>query len=82
MHVLRRINARKTGQVAIRGITSARSIVDIYEVTSHLGPHLFPKVRVAADKHNDRLILGRDVLNQLMITPKGLASATEIHEQR
>lgn len=78
LRVLRQMNARKTGQVAMRSITGARSIVDIYEVTIGLGPHLFPKVRVAADKHNDMIILGRDVLNQIIVTLNGLASTTEI----
>ena len=78
--ILRRLNARKTGQVALRSITGARSIVSIYEVTLRLRSHLFPKVRVAADTHNDKIILGRDLSNQIIVTLNGLASTTEIHE--
>jgi hypothetical protein len=44
------------------------------------GPHLFSYVRVAADKHNTMIVLGRDILNHLVITLNGLASATEILE--
>ncbi|RIK35789.1 MAG: hypothetical protein DCC55_29225 [Chloroflexi bacterium] len=78
--VLRQMKARKTGQITMRSITGARSIVDVYEVTMRLGSHLFPKVRVAADRHNSTSILGRDVLNQIIVTLNGLASTTEIHE--
>lgn len=77
---LRQMRARKTGQTILRSITGATSIVDIYEVTIQLGPHLFPKVRVAADKHNQMTIVRRDILNQIIITLNGLASTTEIHE--
>jgi hypothetical protein len=77
---LRQINARRTGQVVMRGITGVRTVVDIYEVTMQLGPHRFAKVRVAADRHNDMIILGRDVLNQIIVTLNGLASTTEIHD--
>jgi predicted aspartyl protease len=80
LSVLRQMKARKTSQVALRSITGVRTIVDIYEVTIHLGPHLFPKVRVAADRHNNLIILGRDVLNQIIVTLNGLASTTEVHE--
>ncbi len=78
--VLRRIKARKTGQVIIRTITGARSIANIYEVQLRIGSHNFSKVRVAADKHNKMIVLGRDVLNHLVVTLNGLAAATEIHE--
>lgn len=78
--VQRQMNARRTAQVALRTITGTRSIVDIYEVTLQLGPHHFRKVRVAADRHNAMAILGRDILNQMIVTLNGLAATTEIHE--
>ena len=77
---LRAIKARRAGQVIIRSITDARSIVDIYEIALRLGPHFFPYVRVAADKHNGLIVLGRDVLNQMRVTLNGLAATTEIYE--
>ncbi|MFN8491887.1 MAG: hypothetical protein U0350_30075 [Caldilineaceae bacterium] len=48
---LRTIKAHRAGQVIMRSITGERSIVDIYEVALRIGPHFFPYVRVAADKH-------------------------------
>jgi hypothetical protein len=80
LSILRQLKARKTSQLVMRSITGVGSIVDIYEVTIRLGPHSFPKVRVAADKHNDMMIVGRDILNQIVVTLNGLASMTEIDE--
>jgi len=75
---LRAIKAHRAGQVLIRSITGAPSIVDVYEVALQIGPHRFPYVRVAADKHNQMVVLGRDILSHLVITLNGLASATEL----
>jgi len=67
---LRALKARRIGQVTMRGITSARTLVDIYEVTLQIGPHHFPYVRVAADRQNGIMVLGRD----------GPATMTEIRD--
>ncbi len=77
---LRTIKARRAGQVIMCSITGARSIVDIYEVALRIGPHSFLYVRVAADKHNELIVLGRDVLNQMRVMLNGLAVTTEIYE--
>jgi predicted aspartyl protease len=77
---LRAIKAHRAGQVILRTVTGAPTVVDIYEVALQVGPHLFSYVRVAADKHNTLIVLGRDILNHLVITLNGLASATELLE--
>ncbi|MEZ4864592.1 MAG: hypothetical protein R3C14_25000 [Caldilineaceae bacterium] len=77
---LRAIQARRSGQIIMRTVTGIRSLVDIYTVALQIGPHTFPHVRVAADRQNDMIVLGRDVLNHLIVTLNGLASATEIQE--
>lgn len=77
---LRAIKAHRAGQVILRSVTGAPTIVDVYEVALQVGPHLFSYVRAAADKHNTLIVLGRDILNHLVITLNGLASATEILE--
>ena len=78
--VLKQMNARRVDQVAMRSITGARSIVDIYQISFRLGPYSFPKVRVAADRYNPIMILGRDVLNHMIIVLNGFAGTTEIHD--
>lgn len=68
------------GQVVLRDVTESRTVVNIYEVSLRIGPHRFPHLRVAADLHQGMAILGRDVLNHLVVTLDGLANATEIVE--
>lgn len=77
---LQRIKARRVDRIAMRSITNVRTSVDVYEVSLRVGPHTFHKVRVVADRHNSIMILGRDILNHLVITLNGLAAATELHE--
>ncbi len=54
--------------------------VEMTTIALRIGPHFFPYVRVAADKHNGLIVLGRDVLNQMRVTLNGLATTTEIYE--
>lgn len=75
---LQAIKAHHAGQVFMRSITGMRTVVDVYEVAFQIGPHFFPYMRVAADKHNEIIVLGRDVLNHLIITLNGLVAMTEI----
>lgn len=74
------MNARRSSQAIFRSVTGASEIADIYEVSLRVGPHVFHKVRVVADRHNPMMILGRDVLNHLIVTLNGLAAAVELHE--
>ncbi|MBU0510463.1 MAG: protease [Chloroflexi bacterium] len=78
LRYLKKIKSRKVGQANLRGITGIRCPVDIYEVVIQLGPYDIPKLRVIADRHNQEMILGRDALNQMIVTLNGLASVVEI----
>lgn len=78
--ILKRMNARRSSQAIFRSVTGASEIADIYEVSLTIGPHVFHKVRVVADRRNAMMILGRDVLNHLIVTLNGLAAAVELHE--
>lgn len=80
LSILKQINARRSSQAIFRSITGASQIADIYEVSLQVGPHTFHKVRVVADRHNSMMILGRDILNHLVVTLNGLAATTELHE--
>jgi hypothetical protein len=54
--------------------------VDIYEVSLRVGSYMVSKVYAVADKRNAEVILGRDVLNQFIVTLNGLASTVEISQ--
>jgi predicted aspartyl protease len=76
--LLDEIGARLVGAARIKGILGDSQVADIYLVSLRIGPHLLSTLRVVAAAEGDEIILGRNVLNQLVVTLNGLASAVEI----
>lgn len=79
-HLLEAIGAKPVGPAAVRGLWGGSQFVNIYLVKFYIGPHQFFAVRVAGVQSEDECILGRNVLNQLVITHNGLAGMIEIAE--
>lgn len=52
--------------------------VNIYLVRMEIGPHILPMVRVAGLPSATDLVLGRNVLNHMVLTLNGPAGMTEI----
>ncbi len=77
---LRRIGARKVDRRTVRGIAGFGYSVDIYEVALKIGPFKVSKLHVVADKQNGMPVIGRDVLNQFVVTLNGLAHIVEISQ--
>ena len=63
---------------AIRSILGDSQVADIYLVSLRVGPHLLGALRVVGGVEGDEIILGRNALNQLVVTLNGLAGAVEI----
>ena len=61
----------------MRGVTGVAQMVDLYAVTIELGSQIVPAIWAIATLDNE-VILGRDVLNQLVITLNGPAEVTEV----
>lgn len=62
------------------GITRGGLQVELHLLILHLGPLLVYGVEAVANKQNDEAIIGRNVLNQLVVTLNGLAGITEISD--
>lgn len=78
VNLLEEINARQVGTARIRGVLGESQVADVFVVSLRIGPHLLGAVRVIAGAEGDEIILGRNVLNQLVVTLNGLASTVEI----
>jgi len=52
--------------------------VDVYVLNIRVGPHWVRGVRVVAVAAHTEIVLGRNVLNHLIVTLNGLAGVTEI----
>jgi predicted aspartyl protease len=78
--VLQQLQAEEVETRYLRTVTGKRTAVDLYRVSIRVGPYNFGSVRVVATEIETEIILGRDVLNQLVVTLNGLAAVTEISQ--
>ena len=76
--ILDALNAKPIDHIRIRGLFGASRSTKLYVVDLHIGRHHIHAVEVAALPAGEENILGRDVLNHLVVTLNGLASVTEV----
>jgi len=62
----------------MRGVTGGRVEVDRYLVAIHIGSNLIRGLHVVAAPVSNEAVIGRDVLNQLVVTLDGPAEVTEV----
>lgn len=80
LQLLEQINARKVDAMNLRWGNGPGYRVDIYEVVLQIGSYRPRKVYAVADRHEPHILLGRDVLNQFVVTLDGIAEAVEISQ--
>ena len=78
INLLRKIGATYVKAQQMRGIIGRSQEVDLYLVTIQISIHRLPGIRVIAANPGTEIILGRDVLNHLIVALNGLAGVTEI----
>lgn len=76
--VLTLISARYVETLHMLGVAGSRMPVDLFHVTVRIGPHTIPAIRAVALNTGGEAILGRDVLNHLVVTLNGPAGTAEI----
>lgn len=79
INILSSLGARRTDFGKMRGITGAARSVHIYTVKLQIGNNQIRTVHAIAVEPGEEAILGRDVLNYLVVTLDGPAGVTEIH---
>lgn len=62
------------------GVTGTRMPVEIHLVSLHIGRLIIPSIEAIANVNNDEAIIGRNVLNRLIVTLNGLAGVTEVSD--
>lgn len=78
--LLKRLRAPRVDTRVLRTITNERKTVTLYRVWLQVGPYRLPNVRVVGVSTLESPVLGRDVLNHLIVTLNGLAAVTEISQ--
>jgi predicted aspartyl protease len=78
--VLQQAQIERVGRARMRWGFHQSHSYDVYLATIVVGPYIIYGVRVLADPANNEAILGRDVLNQMIVTLNGLANVVEISQ--
>lgn len=76
--ILQQIRARVVDEGWARTVSGQRYPVRLYAVNIRIGSHTIYGVDVVANERTNEVIVGRDLLNQLVVTLNGLAEITEI----
>lgn len=80
VNILERVSARCVGDARMVGVIGGSIVVDVYLATLIIGTHTMSAVRVVAAMDGAEAIIGRNVLNRLVVTLNGLAGVTEISD--
>ncbi len=78
--VLRAIGARDVDDRWVRDASGLRVPVTIFMVQLRIGTTVLPSMEVVGRTGFNETIIGRDVLNQFIVTLNGLANITEIQD--
>lgn len=62
----------------MRGIAGKPVPVELYFVTVQIDQFNLPGIKAVASRSSNEAIIGRDVLNHLIVTLDGIAGQTEI----
>ena len=79
-HILKQLHIPQVGWVSVRGVAGFSYRVPIYIASLKIQELSLGFVRVGGDQHGNQMILGRDVLNQFIITLNGLANVVELSD--
>jgi len=71
--VLEEVHARHTDVAWARTVAGNRYRVDLYVVTLTIGTVRLPSIKVISNTQTAETIIGRDVLNQMLVTLDGPA---------
>lgn len=80
IHALQAVMAKHMETRYIRGITGVRQAVETYVALVRIGERVILTAEAIAVVRGNDAILGRDILNQLVVTLDGPAQTVEIGE--
>jgi len=76
------IGAQSEGDGILRDQWSGRHPINFYTIDLEMGNFTLPGIVVAGDQFSKEIILGRNVLNKLVLLLDGPSLQTEIYESR
>ncbi len=79
---LEQVEAIASGDAVLRGVLGEARAIHLFEVDIHVDSLVLPSAIVAADDYGTEAIIGRNVLNKLILLLDGQQGETELFEQR
>jgi hypothetical protein len=79
---LEQAEAIDLGDAILYGIVGEARRVHLYEIDLQVGPLLLPGSVVVGDDHGHEVLLGRNVLNKLILLLDGPRNETELFERQ
>lgn len=77
---LKRVNAIKRQQVFIQSISGRRAGAILYTVSLQFAHYERQRIDVVGNQDTDEIIIGRDILNHLVVTLDGRASVVLVEK--
>lgn len=78
---LEQVEAIDSGDAVLHSVLGETREVHLYEVDIHIDSLLVPGVIVVGDDYGDEIVMGRDVLNKLILLLDGPRNEIEIFDQ-
>jgi predicted aspartyl protease len=82
VRILEAIEAIDVGEAILYGVLGETRNVHLYEVDIHIGDVTLPNVIVVGDDHGDEIVIGRNILNGLILLLDGQRNLTDLLERR
>lgn len=79
-YIVEELGAESDNDKILRGYSGDRQIVKMYYLDIEVGTRRFPAVAVAADPRMNEIVIGRNLLNKLVLTLNGPKQELEIQE--
>ena len=79
---LEQVEAVASGDAVLRGVLGEARDIHLYEVDLHIDTLLLPGVLVVGDDYGAEVIIGRNVLNKLILLLDGRSGETDLLAQR
>jgi Retroviral aspartyl protease len=77
---LKQVNAIKRQHVFIRSVSGKRAGANLYTISLQFAHYERHRIDVVGNQDTDEVIIGRDILNHLVVTLDGLANAVLVEK--
>ena len=79
---LKALKVERSDQTAVQPFFGSPRLADVYMIDLFFGDSRMTAIEVVANEENDEIVLGRNVLNKLMLLLDGPHALTDILEKR